>query len=93
MHDSTTSFMWYMVLGGVVIFLLCWLTTLTTNYREGYGGQVKNIKKIPFNDCVRICKSYRDGCLRQFADTDAMECIKGMDHCAAECYYSSAHRL
>lgn len=61
--------------------------------REGYGGPVKNITQIPFNNCAKICESYRNRCEYVYGDIDMGLCVNTMNSCLAECYYSSAHRL
>jgi hypothetical protein len=61
--------------------------------KERYGGPVKNITHIPFNNCERICSSYYDRCMNVYGDMDAGVCSNTFNSCVGECYYSSAHRL
>jgi len=62
--------------------------------RENYGGPVRNIKKIPFNDCQRICNTYYQGCMQDYASLDSEWCRERFgENCVRECYYSSSQRL
>jgi hypothetical protein len=64
--------------------------------KEYYGGKIKNIKKIPFNDCARICNTYLEGCLRdnKYANPGACYTRFGpQGTCVSECYYSNYQRM
>lgn len=76
----------------VAVILFCIL------YRpiENYGGQVKKIRKIPFNECARICSTYYESCVRESRGEDAGFCYERFGpngHCVAECYYSNYQRM
>jgi hypothetical protein len=64
--------------------------------KEYYGGQVKNIKKIPFNDCVRIADTYLKSCLRDNKYANPGACYDRFGPqgwMVSECYYSNYQRM
>lgn len=80
------------VLGVVAtIFLLTMVSS-----KEHYGGKIKNIKKIPYNDCVRIAETYLKACLRDNKYANPGSCYDrfGPDGwMQAECRYSNYQRM
>ncbi len=67
-----------------------------TGSKEYYGGQIKKIRKIPFNDCARICNTYLQDCLSKYQYNDAGWCQQRFgEHgtCVSECYYSNFQRM
>jgi hypothetical protein len=78
------------------ILLLLLLLFSYAGAKEYYGGKIKKIRRIPFNDCVRICGTYLTDCLSKYGANDAGWCYErfGMQGaCVAECAYSSHHRM
>lgn len=76
-----------------ILFLLLFSFTSTKEY---YGGQIKKIRKIPFNDCERICKTYLADCLKKYSNTDPGWCHERFGtfgSCVSECYYSNFQRM
>ena len=66
----------------------------TDKKKERFGGDVKAIRKIPFNDCERICEGYYQKCLYDFKDADPSWCEERFRNaCVSECYYSNFHRI
>lgn len=64
--------------------------------KEYYGGKVKNIKKIPFNDCARICNTYLVACLEDNKYANPGACYTRFatgGTCEKECYYSNYQRV
>jgi hypothetical protein len=64
--------------------------------KEYYGGKIKNIKKIPFNDCVAIAKTYYDACRKSSRGEDAGQCEQRFGPkgtMVQECYYSNYQRM
>lgn len=75
----------------VLIALLSFVST-----KEYYGGKIKKIRKIPFNECARICETYRVSCLRDGREEDAGFCNERFGpggFCVQECYYSNYQRM
>ena len=78
-----------LILAAAALFL-CFKT------KEYYGGQIKKIRKIPFNDCARICNTYLQDCIKKYNNTDAGWCYERfgpMGTCVSECYYSNHQRM
>jgi len=66
------------------------------NTKENYGGKVKKIRKIPFNEGARICATYYESCVRESRGEDAGFCYKRFGPggtCESELYYSNYHRM
>jgi hypothetical protein len=62
--------------------------------RERFGGVIKGIRHIPFNDCKRICGTYYDKCVQDNKDADPGWCEEQfLNACVAECYYTPYHRI
>lgn len=77
----------------VVVVSVCILSLVGT--KEYYGGKVKKITKIPFNDCVRICKTYLSACLEDNKYADPGGCYRRFGTggtCETECVYSNYQR-
>ena len=76
---------------GVVMLAIIYLLAYR---KEGYG-QMKHIVKIPFNNCVNICKQYYDDCMKRdtYSDGGGWCEARFKDACTAECYYSNYQRL
>lgn len=67
---------------------------IVLNRKEHYGGPVKNIRKIPFNNCQQICNTYYTSCMRDYGSIDAEWCRERFQtNCLSECYYSKYQRL
>ena len=63
---------------------------------EKYGGQIKKIRKIPFNECARICSTYYQSCIESSRGEDAGFCYERFGPrgtCESECYYSNYQRM
>lgn len=83
----------YLVVFVLVIALFIWVLIPCSSV-EGYGGPVKNIKHIPFNDCKRICEGYYQRCMEELGPDGAYACQRlYTEGCLPECYYSHSHRL
>ena len=81
------------VLGCIVLIFLYICMSKT---RENYGGKVKKIRKIPFNDCVRIINTYLVRCLEDNKYGDPGFCYERFGPrgtAIQECYYSNYHRV
>lgn len=77
---------------GVVVVAGVIAAWLMLRRREHYGA-MKNIRQIPFNDCVRICNGYRTKCVSDFINADPTWCDRRFDACKAECYYTPYHQM
>lgn len=62
------------------------------NKREHYGA-MKNIKKIPFNDCVALCNGLNRKCALDNVEADPSWCDRLNEACESQCYYTSYHQL
>jgi len=82
----------YVIAGVVITGALVWWYLRRGEAREGYGA-MKNAQKIPFNDCARMCKQYRDHCVRDFIDADPSWCDRREEACQNECYYAPIMQL
>lgn len=77
----------------IIAVVLFWIL-----YRpiEKYGGQIKKIRKIPFNECARICSTYYESCINSSRGEDAGFCYERFGPrgtCILECGYSNYQRL
>jgi hypothetical protein len=78
----------------MVVALALFLIFFVTRRKERYGGPVKKVRKIPFNDCKMICESYYNKCVRDFANADPGFCEERFRQaCVSECYYSNYQRM
>lgn len=83
-----------LILVGVILLALILFSTVGS--KEYYGGQIKNVRRIPFNDCARIIEGYRRDCWKKYSGTDAGWCEERFGPTGSailECYYSNSHRL
>lgn len=81
-----------------VTFILAVIIYLICKYRhgsmiEGYGGPIKNIKKIPMTDCYKICDYQYSGCKRIWPYDTIGRCVTRQNACRLECYYSNTQRM
>lgn len=84
----TISIVLAVVAAGVVTGIILW-----RRRREHFGGVIKGIRTVPFNDGVSICKQYRDKCYQDFRDADPHFCNTRYNNCVSELYYSNFHRI
>jgi hypothetical protein len=78
----------------VIIVMLISTWPIRSNYAENYGGPIKNIKRIPFNNCQLICNGYYKKCMDEYGGNDAGWCAEQFsDACVGECKYTDYHRL
>ena len=91
-NDGTTRIL---VILGIVLAVLLFLAIQGT--KEYYGGQVKKIRRIPFNSCAQICNGYLRKCLADnYSTGDTMWCHErfgSQGACVSECFYSNHHRF
>lgn len=60
--------------------------------KENYGP-VKNLKRVPKNNCYEGCKQYYTGCMARYQYVDASDCWRRFDQCINACNYSDFHRM
>jgi len=79
----------------MVILLVLFIVYLwnKSHTRENFGGPVKNIRRIPKNDCYGICNQYYNNCMAQYQYNDAGECKRRLDGCISQCNYTDYHRM
>ena len=65
----------------------------SSNSYEGYGGVIKNIKRIPASNCKLNCMQYYNRCMYDRGGIDAGQCLNRYRSCVSTCYYSNFHRL
>ena len=83
-----------LLLVGLLIFLIATGKNCLTGSRENYGGPVKKIRQIPFQNCQAICNTYYERCMQDFGDIAADQCWRRFkENCPSECYYSYRQRL
>jgi hypothetical protein len=79
----------------IVIFLVCaWSSR--EYFRENYGGPIKRLRRIPKNDCYRICGQHYTACMAPYYQgrlVDAEMCQRRRDNCISVCNYSDFQRL
>ncbi len=61
--------------------------------REGFGGPVKRIRRIPRTTCYGICGQYYKYCMSQYQYVDAGDCARRYQNCVSTCNYTDYHRL
>lgn len=76
----------------LAIAALCIILVRKTPGREAYGGPIKNVRKIPMNDCYAICDAKADFC-NIHKPMNAGLCETVRSGCKSVCKYSNAHRL
>jgi hypothetical protein len=76
---------------GIVVILFFVYMTLRTK-REGYGGPIKGVARLPISDAIRICDGYYRTCLDVYKD-DASRCEGMRQRCISETYYSPVQRF
>ena len=82
---------------GVIIVMTIFIVILliyffSTGKLEGYGGPIKNIRRIPKSTCYNICQQYYDRCMAEFRGVDAGVCYRDRDACINVCNYTNYHR-
>lgn len=61
---------------------------------EMYGGPIRNIKRIPQDDCIKICDTYHADCMQKYGFMSADRCHKRFkEHCPLECQMSDYQRM
>jgi len=85
----------FIIFGGIlVIILLIFLLFRRKNKKIENFGPVKTIRRIPKNDCYRLCGQYYMQCMGTVrGEVDADGCAIRRRNCMAECNYSDYHRL
>jgi hypothetical protein len=73
----------------LVLILMC----LDKTHRDHYGGPVKVIKKVPFNNGVNIAQQYYKDCMSRYGGYDSDYCRKMYNSKLLEVYYSSFQRM
>ncbi|MDB4769327.1 hypothetical protein OAG24_00030 [bacterium] len=63
------------------------------NRREYYGGIVKNIRRLPANDCRNNCLQYYKRCMYDRGGLDAGQCDNRYQNCLKTCYYTDFQRM
>jgi hypothetical protein len=82
------------VVVAIVVVLVVVIVYLTRPKRENFGGVIKKIRHIPFNDCKRICEGYYQKCIVDYKDADPSWCERRFRQaCPSECYYSVYQRM
>ncbi len=82
----------------IIIILICLVIGFiyACNTKEHYGGKIKNIKKIPFNDAARIAQTYLKKCLEdnKYAEPGLCYNMFGpQGWMVSEAYYSNYQRM
>jgi len=80
----------------LIIFLVMYAWNNREQNREGYGGPIKRIRRIPKEDCYAICGQYYNDCMAphyQGRYIDFGDCHRRRDNCISVCNYSDFHRL
>jgi len=84
-----------------LLFIFCavaFLINLLGNNKplvEGYGGPIKNIKRIPKDTCYNLCDQYFNNCMRmnRYSEGSFFACDRARESCISTCNYSSHLRL
>lgn len=74
------------------IILLFVLLTPNTYLMENYGGPIKNVRKIPLNDCNISCQREYEICTDRYPSNFGV-CSDRREGCLGQCYYSNYQRL
>lgn len=63
--------------------------------KEGYGGPIKNLRRIPKTTCYQICHQYFNDCMQKNGRVDGSyhNCKTRHNSCIATCTYSDFQRL
>jgi len=80
-----------LLLGAAAVILYLFIGICSTK-KEGYGGPVKNSRKIPATDCYKLCGVWYDNCVTDRIG-DAGGCAIQAQACNNECYYSNFQRF
>lgn len=87
-----------LALGAVALVIVFYLISRQKG-SEGHVieryGPVKNVRKIPFNNCVQICNQYYTHCVAdaRYGSASQYTCNLLRNSCNLECYYSDFQRL
>ena len=92
MKTGTGAFIFLLVI--IVLIFVLWFSIPSS--RENYGGKIKRIRRIPKENCYRICGQYYEDCIAphfQGRYIDFGDCQRRRDNCIAVCNYSDFQRL
>ncbi len=77
----------------LILIIILFIKHPITSNKEPYGGPVKNIKRIPKNNCYNLCREYYIDCFRRFGHNDFGDCVNSYNNCISNCNYTSFHRV
>lgn len=78
----------------IVFFIIFFVKFNSKKEQENYGGPTRNIKQIPYYDCVDICDTYYNDCMQKYGFMAADNCHNRFKlHCPLECDMSAYNRL
>lgn len=77
----------------IVLVLILVVVLMMSNKKEGYGGPVKKVQRIPRQTCFNICGQYYNRCLNEFGHIDSFWCQSRYNACKNQCIYSDFQRL
>ncbi len=72
----------------IIVFLI-----LTCSSKKEKFGPVKNIQRIPLNNCYTICDQYWDRCMREFSNVPGNWCNTRYHSCINICNHSNHFAL
>ena len=76
----------------IIIALIAFLVFVGSSKKEGYGGPVKRIQRIPENACRGICDQHWRRDMMEFGYLNADWINKKHQACINVCHYSNYHR-
>jgi hypothetical protein len=78
---------------GIIVVIIVLYFIIKPPLIEGYGGPIRNVRKIPITTCNQICDMQYNICRADMPYDNAGYCARRFNGCRAECYYSTAQRF
>jgi hypothetical protein len=69
------------------------MATLQRKSVEGYGGPIRNTRKIPMTDCYSFCDHNYGLCSHMYPGDNVGKCDAQWRACRAECYFPNVQRM
>ena len=77
----------------VIVIVIVFFNINSSSKKEGFGGPVKNLQRIPKTTCYGICGQHWNRCMNEFGHVDASLCHVRYHACKNVCTYSNYQRV
>ena len=82
----------YAIIFAAIVVLVVYMIKNRKTF-EFYGGAVRNVRKVPMNDCYSMCERSYNACRLRYYYDNTGKCERQNNACYGECYYSNSQRM